>query len=100
MREMTIRFPAEVIDELKERASTNGETLSGFVRRLLDDALSDIDRSQAMLAEVRELRQTVDSFREAVANLALVLLTRHPDEVYTLEEAQNWIKKTLLDKRQ
>jgi predicted CopG family antitoxin len=99
MREKTIRFPEEVLDELERRASVNRESVSDLVRRLIVDGLSDINRTQAVLDEVRELRRGVGSLREVVANLALVLLTRHSEEVYTLEEAQNWIKKTFLDDR-
>lgn len=99
MREKTIRFPEEVLDELEERASVNRESVSDLVRRLIVDGLSDINRTQAVLDEVRDLRRGIDRYREAIADLALVLLTRQSDEVYTLEEAQNWIKKTLLDNR-
>lgn len=107
---VTVRLPPVVKREIDHRAEASGVDRSEIMRTLLVEALSRETFERRIAAEIRSVHQRVqaasaevggqmDSLREALANLALVLLTRHSDEVYTPEEAQNWIKKTLLDNR-
>jgi len=90
---ISFRLPATYAKDLSRQAETHGDSVGEHARRIVVDALTDT-RHQELREEVQELRKTVDALREDLATAVAVLLSRR--EPYTREEAEAWVRKTLL----
>lgn len=90
---ISFRLPSSYAKDLAKRAETHGDSVGEQARRIVVDALTDTERHQ-LRDEVQELRTLVETLREDFATAVAVLLSRR--EPYTRDEAEAWVKKTLL----
>lgn len=90
---ISFRLPSTYAKDLAKRAEIFGDSLGEHARRIVVDALTDADR-QIVRDEVQELRKLVETLREDFATAVAVLLSRR--EPYSRDEAEAWVKKTLL----
>jgi hypothetical protein len=62
-----VRFPPEIVDEVRARADAEGITVSEWIRRTISDALAAEGRSNDPAAIVEELRRDVERLAARIA---------------------------------